>query len=64
MDGFLRPCADKQLPKNVEWIGAKIGMEEPLGELINVHIPDLTPRDSDSVGLRWSPEILHLIKLS
>lgn len=43
MDSFLQPCADKQLPKNVEWIGgAKIGIEEPLRELVNVHIPDLT----------------------
>lgn len=58
VDSFLWPCADKQLPKNVEWIGAKTGMEELLRELVNVHIPDLTSRDYDSVGQRWGPEIL------
>lgn len=39
-------------------------MEEPLGELTNVHTLDLTPRDSDSMGLRQSPEIMHFIKLA
>lgn len=31
----------------MEWIGTITTMEEPLGELISVHIPGPAPRDSD-----------------